>query len=72
MIQDIMRGKAHLMDYHAICTFVFPDYKAIARFMYDKEAAKLGQDHHNFMEEDAMQMMVGDEYVLIEDGKTVN
>jgi hypothetical protein len=43
------------MDYDAICTFVFPDYLALAKFMYDSH----------------MKMMVGDEYMLIQDGEKV-
>jgi hypothetical protein len=55
MIQDIMHDKAQLLDYDAICTFVFPDYLALARFM----------------DESQMRMMVGDEYMLIENGKSL-
>lgn len=72
IMQDIMKGQAKLMDYDAICTFVFPDWMSFARFMYDKEGAALRGDHDNFMQEDEMRLMVGDEYVLIEDGKKVN
>ena len=43
-----MHKKANLLDYDAICTFVFPDYLALAKFMYDKEGAALNQDHENF------------------------
>jgi hypothetical protein len=71
MIQDIMHGKAKLMDYDAICTFVFPDYLALAKFLYDKDGAALSGDHENFMDDSQMKMMVGDEYMLIEDGKKV-
>jgi hypothetical protein len=71
MIQDIMHGKAKLMDYDAICTFVFPDYLALAKFLYDKDGAALNGDHENFMDDSQMKMMVGDEYMLIEDGKSV-
>lgn len=70
-IQDIMHGKAKLMDYDAICTFVFPDYLALAKFMYDKEGAALNGDHENFMDDSQMKMMVGDEYMLIENGDKV-
>lgn len=70
-IQDIMHGKARLMDYDAICTFVFPDYLALAKFMYDKDGAALNSDHENFMDDSQMKMMVGDEYMLIENGDKV-
>lgn len=70
-IQDIMHGKAKLMDYDAICTFVFPDYLALAKFMYDKDGAALNGDHDNFMDDSQMKMMVGDEYMLIQDGDKV-
>lgn len=33
VIQDIMHGKAELMEYDAICAFVSPDYLALAKFM---------------------------------------
>ena len=68
-MQDILRGNAQLLDYDAICTFVFPDWKALAKFMYDKDSKQLSADHGNFMDESQMKMMVGDEYMLIEDGK---
>jgi hypothetical protein len=71
MIQDIMHGKAKLLEYDAICTFVFPDYLAFAKFFYDKDGAALNGDHENFMDDSQMKMMVGDEYMLIEDGKEV-
>jgi hypothetical protein len=71
MMQDIMHGKAQLLDYDAICTFVFPDYLCLAKFLYDREGAELNGDHENFMDESRMKMMVGDEYMLIEDGKKV-
>ncbi|KAI4687022.1 uncharacterized protein J4E84_005393 [Alternaria hordeiaustralica] len=70
-IQDIMHGKAKLMDYDAICTFVFPDYLALAKFLYDKDGAALNGDHDNFMDDSQMKMMVGDEYMLIQDGDKV-
>ena len=70
-IQDILHNKAKLLDYDAICTFVFPDYLALAKFMYDKEGAALSGDHDNFMDESQMRMMVGDEYMLIENGEKV-
>ncbi|KAF2113787.1 EthD domain-containing protein [Lophiotrema nucula] len=72
VMQDIMHNKAKLADYDAICTFVFPDYLALARFMYDKEGAELNGDHENFMDDSQMRMMVGDEYMLIENGEKVN
>ena len=68
-MQDILRGNAQLLEYDAICTFVFPDWKALARFMYDKDCKNLSTDHENFMDESQMKMMVGDEYMLVEDGK---
>lgn len=68
-MQDILHGNAQLLDYDAICTFVFPDWKALARFMYDKDGKDLSKDHENFMDESQMRMMVGDEYMLIEDGQ---
>lgn len=71
MVQDIMHGKAQLMEYDAICTFVFPDYLALAKFLYDKDGADLNGDHHNFMDDTHMKMMVGDEYMLIENGEKV-
>ncbi|KAF2816320.1 uncharacterized protein BDZ99DRAFT_375467 [Mytilinidion resinicola] len=71
MIQDIMHNKAKLADYDAICTFVFPDYLCLAKFMYDKEGAALTGDHDNFMDDSQMKMMVGDEYMVIEDGQKV-
>ncbi|ORX97183.1 EthD domain-domain-containing protein [Clohesyomyces aquaticus] len=71
LIQDIMHQKAKLADYDAICTFVFPDYLALAKFMYDKEGAALNGDHENFMDDSQMRMMVGDEYILIENGESV-
>ncbi|KAF2646872.1 hypothetical protein P280DRAFT_465022 [Massarina eburnea CBS 473.64] len=71
LIQDIMHNKAKLLDYDAICTFVFPDYYALAKFLYDKEGAALNGDHENFMDDSQMRMMVGDEYMLIENGEKV-
>lgn len=69
--QDIMKGKAQLLDYDAVCTFVFPDYLSFAKFMYDREGHALSSDHDNFMDESQMKMMVGDEYMVIDDGKKV-
>ncbi|KAF2652614.1 hypothetical protein K491DRAFT_695413 [Lophiostoma macrostomum CBS 122681] len=71
LIQDIMHNKAKLLDYDAICTFVFPDYFSLAKFLYDKEGAAMNEDHVNFMDDSQMRMMVGDEYVLIENGERV-
>jgi hypothetical protein len=71
-MQDMLHGKANLLSYDAICTFVFPDYKAFAKFMYDPASKALTGDHDNFMDESQMKMMVGDEYVLIENGERVN
>lgn len=71
IMRDMMRGQCPLLDYDAICTFVFKDYRAYARFMYDKEGAKgLTPDHANFMVEE-MKMMVGDEYMVIDEGNRV-
>lgn len=74
LIADILHTKAAdapLAPYDAICTFVFPDYLALARFLYDKDGAALSDDHENFMDDSQMCMMVGDEYVLIENGEKV-
>lgn len=70
-MQDIMHGKAQLIDYDAITTFVFPDYMALAKFLYDKEGAALSDDHKHFMDDKVMKMTVGDEKMLIEDGEKV-
>jgi hypothetical protein len=59
VIQDILKGNAQLLDYDAICTFVFPDYLAFAKFLYDPESKALSGDHDNFMDESQMKMMVG-------------
>lgn len=56
--------RARLLDYDAICTYVFPNYLALAKFMYDKDGAAL-----NFMDDPYTRMMVGDEYVLVENGE---
>ena len=66
-----MHNKAKLLDHDAICTFVFPDYFSLAKFMYDKEGAAMNADHVNFMDDSQMRMMVGDEYMLIENGQSV-
>ena len=70
-MQDILKGRANLLDYDAICTFVFPDYLSFAKFLYDPEGKALAGDHDNFMVESEMKMMVGDEYMVIEDGVKV-
>ncbi|KAK7510378.1 EthD domain-containing protein [Phyllosticta citriasiana] len=72
MMQDILKGNAKLMDYDAICTFVFPDYKHLAKFLYDKDSKALTSDHDNFMDDSQMTMMVGDEYVIVENGVKVD
>lgn len=36
-------------------------------FMYDPESKALTGDHENFMVEEEMKMMVGDEYVVFGD-----
>ncbi|TKA72584.1 hypothetical protein B0A49_03437 [Cryomyces minteri] len=47
------------------------DYKCFAKFMYDPDSKALTADHDNFMVESQMKMMVGDEYMVIENGKRV-
>lgn len=32
-MSDMLRGQVQMMDYDAICTFVFKDYKDFAKFM---------------------------------------
>ncbi|KAK0346896.1 hypothetical protein LTS16_023455 [Friedmanniomyces endolithicus] len=71
ILGDMLRGKANMLDYDAICTFVFRDYKDFARFMYDPGSKALTPDHENFMVEEEMKMMVGDEYMVIDDSKRV-
>ncbi|KAF2095879.1 hypothetical protein NA57DRAFT_43786 [Rhizodiscina lignyota] len=71
IMQDILKGKANLLPYDAICTFVFPDYLSFAKFLYDKDSKALTGDHDNFMDEGQMKMMVGDEYMVIENGEKV-
>ena len=39
--------------------------------MFDNDTKALMPDHENFMVEDEMRIMVGDEYVVIEDGVKV-
>ena len=68
---DMLHGRAQLLPYDAICTFVFKDYKDFAKFMYDAESKALTGDHDNFMVESEMKMMVGDEYVIIDAGQKV-
>ncbi|KAL1635819.1 hypothetical protein SLS56_001514 [Neofusicoccum ribis] len=70
--QDILKGKAQLLDYDAICTFVFPDYLSFAKFLYDKDSHALSSDHDSFMDESQMKMMVGDEYMVIDDGHKID
>jgi len=73
-INDVLRGAAaaSLLPYEAICTFVFPSWLALARFMYDPAGRELAGDHAEFMDEGEMRYLVGDEYVLVEDGVRVN
>ena len=59
------------LPYDAICTFVFADYRDFARFMYDPASKALAGDHENFMVEEDMRMMVGDEFVVVEGGRRV-
>ena len=68
----MLHGQAQLLPHDAICTFVFRDYKDFARFMYDPASKALTGDHDNFMVESEMKMMVGDEFVVVEDGRKVN
>lgn len=70
-MQDVLKGRAQLLPYDAICTFVFKDYKDFAKFMYDPASKALTGDHDNFMVEEEMKMMVGDEYMVVEDGVKV-
>lgn len=74
IMDDVMRGgaKSKFLPYDAICTFCFPDWKALAKFMYDRDIAALAKDHPNFMVEEDMRYLVGDEYVLIDEGQRVN
>ncbi|KAK5166432.1 uncharacterized protein LTR77_007975 [Saxophila tyrrhenica] len=71
ILADMLHGQAQMLDFDAICTFVFKDYRDFARFMYDPASKALTPDHENFMVEEDMRMMVGDEYVVIEDGERV-
>jgi hypothetical protein len=68
---DMLHGKANLLGYDAICTFVFHSYRDFAKFMYDPGSKALTPDHENFMVEEEMKMMVGDEYMVIDEGKRV-
>jgi hypothetical protein len=43
----------------------------LAKFLYDKDGAALNGHHEHFMDDARMQMMVGDEYILIEHGNKV-
>ena len=38
IMSDMLRGQAKMMDYDAICTFVFKDYKDFAKFMFELPA----------------------------------
>ena len=71
IMQDMLHGKANLLPYDAICTFIFPDYRAFAKFMYDPESNAMNGDHQNFMDASQMKMMVGDEYMVIDEGRKV-
>ncbi|KAF2725197.1 hypothetical protein K431DRAFT_281156 [Polychaeton citri CBS 116435] len=72
MMDDMLHGKsAGMLPYDAICTFVFKDYRDFARFMYDPDSKALTPDHENFMVEEEMKMLVGDEYMVIEEGVKV-
>lgn len=76
IMNDMLHGRyingGLLHPYDAICTFVFRDYKDFARFMYDPDSKALTGDHENFMVDDEMRMMVGDEYVVIDGGEMVD
>ena len=52
ILADMLHGKANMLDYDAICTFVFKDYKDFARFMYDPASKALPPDHEIFMVSD--------------------
>ena len=67
-----MRGHAHFAAWDCVCTFVFPSWLNVAKFMYDPRGKELRGDHENFMVESEMRVMVGDEYVLLEGGEFVN
>lgn len=71
IIADMLHGQATMLDFDAICTFVFKDYRDFAKFMYDPASKALTPDHDNFMVEEEMCMMVGDEYMVIDDGRRV-
>jgi hypothetical protein len=73
-MSDMLRGQANMANFDAICTFVFKDYKDFAKFMlslnvkltivvgrYDPASKALTPDHDNFMVEEDMQMLIGDE-----------
>lgn len=47
------------------------DYISLAKFLFDKDSKALTGDHDNFMDESQMKMMVGDEYMIIENGEKV-
>jgi len=70
---DMMKGRgAPLLPYDAICTFVFKDYIDFAKFMYDPASKELTKDHENFMVEEEMKMMVGDEFMIVDEGVRVD
>ncbi|KAF2483223.1 EthD domain-containing protein [Neohortaea acidophila] len=71
IIADMLHGQAKMLDFDAICTFVFKDYRDFAKFMYDPASKALTPDHDNFMVEEEMCMMVGDEYMVIDEGRRV-
>lgn len=41
-MSDMLRGQANMLDYDAICTFVFKDYKDFAKFMLVSSCRLLG------------------------------
>ena len=70
-MSDMLHGKAQVADYDAIFAFVFGDYKDFAKFMFAPASKALTLGHENFMVENEMKKMVGDEYMVIEDGRRV-
>jgi hypothetical protein len=44
IMSDMLRGQAKMMDYDAICTFVFKDYKDFAKFMFVSFHLYFGED----------------------------
>jgi hypothetical protein len=59
IMQDILKGRAQLLDYDAICTVCFPDYISFAKFLNDPDSKALTGNHDNFMVESDMKIMVG-------------